>query len=102
MSVQAGATRRWWRVEVKGAEPPLCEPDIFTIPIKKPREQDLTVDQQTSNAVHGALRCLGERAHSLRKTDFTVLRRYRGCPWRIGRIVAAALVLLHHDNHRTT
>jgi hypothetical protein len=38
------------------------EPDIFTIPIKKPREQDLTVDQQTSNAVHGALRCLGERA----------------------------------------
>jgi hypothetical protein len=30
------------------------------------------------------------------------LRRRRGCPWRIGIIVAAALVLLHHDHHRTT
>jgi hypothetical protein len=60
MSMRAGATRRWWRVEVKGAETPTQDP------------------------------------------GFTVLRRYRGCPWRIGRIVAAALVLLHHDNHRTT
>jgi DDE superfamily endonuclease len=78
------------------------EPDIFTIPIKKPTAQDLTVDQQTYNAVHGALRCLGERANSLLKTTFKALRRYRGCPWRLGGIVAAALVLLHHENHRTT
>jgi DDE superfamily endonuclease len=77
-------------------------PDLSTIPIKKPRGQDLTADQQTYNAVHGALRCLGERANSLLKTSFKVLRRYRSCPWRIGQVVAAALVLLHHDYHRTT
>lgn len=76
------------------------EPDIFTIPIKKPKSQNLTVDQQTYNAVHGALRCLGERANSLIKTTYKALRRYRGCPWRLGGIVAAALVLLHHENNQ--
>jgi hypothetical protein len=78
------------------------EPEIFTIPVKKPTGAELTVDQQTFNAVHGALRCLGERANSLLKTTYKALRRYRGCPWRLGTITAAALVLLHHDNHRTT
>lgn len=78
------------------------EPDIFTIPFKKPKGGELTVDQQAYNAVHGALRCLGERANSLLKTTYKALRRYRGCPWRLGNIVAAALVLLHHENHRTT
>ncbi len=78
------------------------EPDIFTIPFKKPAGGELTVDQRAYNAVHGALRCLGERANSLLKTTFKALRRYRGRPWRLGKIVAATLVLLHHDNHRTT
>ena len=78
------------------------EPDIFKVPFKKPKGGELTVDQQAYNAVHGALRCLGERANSLLKTTYKALRRYRGCPRRIGRIVAAALVLLHHENHRTT
>jgi hypothetical protein len=78
------------------------EPDLFQIPVKKPTGGELTVDQQTYNAVHGGLRCLGERANSLLKTTFKALRRYRGCPWRLGEIVAAALVLLHHENHRTT
>lgn len=78
------------------------EPDIFTVPFKKPKGLQLTVDQQTYNAVHGALRCLGERANSLLKTTYKVLRRYRGCPWRLGDTVAAALVLLHRENARTT
>jgi hypothetical protein len=78
------------------------EPDIFTIPFKTPRHGELTVDQQSYNAVHSAVRCLGERANSLLKTTFKTRRRHRGCPWRIGGIVAAALVLLHHENHRTT
>lgn len=78
------------------------EPSIFTVPRKKPKNAELTVDQQSFNAVHGALRCLGERANSLLKTTFKALRRYRGCPWRIGRIVAAALVLLHREKQRTT
>ena len=78
------------------------EPTVFTIPVKKPRDTGLTVDQQSFNAVHGALRCLGERANSLLKTTYKALRRYRGCPWRIGTIVAAALTVLHHENNRTT
>jgi hypothetical protein len=79
-----------------------AEPDLFKVPFKKPQGGQLTVDQQAYNAVHGALRCLGERANSLLKITYKALRRYRGCPWRLGRIVAAAQVLLHHENHRTT
>jgi hypothetical protein len=44
------------------------EPEIFTIPFKKPKDGQLTVDEQAYNAIHGALRCLGERANSLLKT----------------------------------
>jgi DDE superfamily endonuclease len=78
------------------------EADLLRIPIKKTKDLALTADQQTYNAVHGALRALGERANSLLKTTFKALRRYRGCPWRIGRVAAAALVLLHVEHGRTT
>jgi DDE superfamily endonuclease len=78
------------------------ESDTFKVPIKKTPGTELTIDQQSYNAIHGALRCLGERANSLLKTTYKVLRHYRGCPWRLGDIVAAALVLLHHQNDRTT
>lgn len=77
------------------------EADLLRVPIKKPARATLTADQQAYNAVHGALRCLGERANSLLK-NFKALRRWRGCPWRIGDIAAAVLVLLHHEHHRTT
>ena len=56
------------------------EADILRIPIKKSAGRALTVDQQAYNAVHGALRALGERANSLLKTTFKALRRWRGCP----------------------
>jgi hypothetical protein len=78
------------------------EAGTFRIPIKKTVGAELTVDQQAYNAVHGALRCLGERANCMLKTTYKALRRYRGCPWRLGTIVAAALVLLHHEDNRTT
>ncbi len=78
------------------------EAELLRIPIKKPAGGVLTVDQQAFNAVHGALRALGERANSLLKTTFKTLRRWRGCPRRIGTVVAAALVLLHHEHARTT
>ena len=77
------------------------EAGAFRIPVKKAAGTELTVDQQAYNAVHGALRCLGERANSLLKTTYKALRRYRGRPWRLGTIVAA-LVLLHDENDRTT
>jgi hypothetical protein len=64
------------------------EPETFTIPFKKPKDGQLTIDEQA----YSALRCLGERANSLLKTTYKALRRYRGCPWRLGDdTVAAAL-----------
>jgi hypothetical protein len=60
------------------------EAHILRIPIKKPAGGELSHDQQAYNTVHGALRALGERANSLLKTSFKALRRWRGCPWRIG------------------
>ena len=60
------------------------------------------VRSSSSTAVHGgALHCLTERANFLLKTSYKALRRYRGRPWRLGDIVAAALVLLHHEHGRT-
>jgi hypothetical protein len=75
------------------------EASLYRIPVKKNTSKELTIDQQSYNAVHGALR---ERANALLKTTYKILRRYRGCPWRLSNIVAAALVLLHHEHHRTT
>jgi len=42
-----------------------------------------------------------ERGHSLLKTSFKALRWVSLCPWRMGAITAAALVLLHHEHGRT-
>jgi hypothetical protein len=78
------------------------EADTLRIPIKKTSGRALSADQRAYNAIHGALRALGERANSLLKTTFKALRRHRGCPWRIGDVVAAARVLLHREHGRTT
>jgi hypothetical protein len=78
------------------------EAHLFRLPAKKPNGGQLTEDQQAHNGLHSALRCLGERANSLLKTTSRILTRIRGCPWRIGDITAAALVLLHIENNRTT
>ncbi|WP_214371479.1 transposase family protein [Pseudonocardia sp. H11422] len=74
----------------------------ITTPIKRRRGVVLTVDQRTVNALHAATRALAERANSLLKTTFKALRRVSLCPWRIGAITAAALVLLHREHDRTT
>jgi DDE superfamily endonuclease len=62
----------------------------------------LTDDQRTVNLLHAAVRAPAERGNSLLKTTFKALRRVSLCPWRIGAITAAALVLLHHQHGRTT
>ncbi|MEH1017485.1 IS5/IS1182 family transposase, partial [Micromonospora sp. CPCC 206060] len=49
-----------------------------------------------------SLRAIGERGNSLLKTTFKALRNVSLDPWRIGKIVAAALALLHFDHARTT
>jgi hypothetical protein len=74
----------------------------ITTPIKKRPGAVLTVDQRTINLLHAATLAVAERGNSLLKTTFKALRRVSLCPWRIGAITAAALVLLHHEHERTT
>jgi hypothetical protein len=74
----------------------------LTTPIKKTTDAPLTADQRTVNLLHAAVRAPAERGNSLLKTTFKALRRVSLCPWRIGAITAAALVLLHHQHDRTT
>jgi DDE superfamily endonuclease len=74
----------------------------LTTPIKKTSDAPLTDDQRTVNLLHAATRAPAERGNSLLKTTFKALRRVSLCPWRIGAITAAALVLLHHQHDRTT
>jgi hypothetical protein len=52
--------------------------------------------------LHSATRALTERGNSLLNATFKALRRVSLCPWRIGAITAAALVLLHIEHGRTT
>ena len=84
-----------------------------TCPIKRPTKPPgaaarpasvaaLSVEQRTINMLHSATRAVAERGNSLLKTTFKALRRVSLCPWRIGAITAAALVLLHHMHDRTT
>jgi hypothetical protein len=78
------------------------EQAALTTPIKKTTDAPLTDDQRTVNLLHAATRAPAERGNSLLKTTFKALRRVSLCPWRIGAIAAAALVLLHHEHGRTT
>jgi DDE superfamily endonuclease len=78
------------------------EQATLTLPIKRAADRPLTADQRTVNALHAATRAPAERGNSLIKTTFKALRRVSLCPWRIGAIAAAALVLLHREHGRTT
>jgi DDE superfamily endonuclease len=78
------------------------EAGTLRIPMKKPTRGRLSDDHKTTNLIHAHLRSQAERANSLLKTTFKALRRVSLCPWRIGAITAAALVLLHHTRARTT
>lgn len=78
------------------------EADTITVAVKKPQGGELTNDQKTRNKAHNGKRAVGERGNSLLKTTFKTLRNISLCPWRIGAIVAAALVLLHIEHDRTT
>jgi hypothetical protein len=78
------------------------ERGALTTPIKHRTGHRLTADQRTVNLLHAATRAPVEHGNSLLKTTFKALRRISLCPWRIGAITAAALVLLHHQHGRTT
>jgi hypothetical protein len=74
----------------------------LTTPVKGTAGHRLTDDERTVNLLHAATRAPAERGNSLLKTTFKALRRVSLCPWRIGAITAAALVLLHQQHDRTT
>lgn len=78
------------------------ESDTITVAFKKPKHGELSDIQQMFNKAHNGLRAIGERGNSLLKTTFKALRNVSLCPWKIGDIVAAALVLLHFEHGRTT
>jgi DDE superfamily endonuclease len=78
------------------------EAGTITVAFKKPKDGQLTDAQKAHNKAHKGKRAVGERGNSLLKMTFKALRNISLCPWRIGKIVAAALVLLHADHDRTT
>lgn len=69
-------------------------------PVRKPwgGQSVLHVDDRTRNSLISGLRCLGERAMALLKTRWRALHRVTLCPWRIGNIVKAALVLTQFEH----
>ncbi|MEY2435090.1 MAG: hypothetical protein QOC92_4815 [Acidimicrobiaceae bacterium] len=73
----------------------------ITIAFKKPKNGQLTDVQQMFNKAHNGLRAIGQRGNALLKTTFKALYNISLDPWRVGKIVAAALVLLHFDHART-
>jgi hypothetical protein len=78
------------------------EADTITIAFKKPKDSELTDVQKTYNKAHNGIRAVGERGNSLLKMTFKALLNVSLCPQTIGRIVAAALVLLRNHYGRTT
>jgi hypothetical protein len=78
------------------------EADTITVAFKTPAHGHLTPVQQMFNTAHNGVRAIGERGHALLKMTFRVLRNISLDPWHIGKVVAAALVLLHINHHRTT
>src|SRR5512142_2399471 len=73
------------------------ESDTIVVAFKKPKDGELTDIEQQFNTAHNGLRAIAERGNALLKMTFKALRNVSLDPWRIGRIVAAALVLLHFD-----
>lgn len=69
-------------------------------PLKKPKGGDLTIEQKTYNQLVRSVHGVAERANSLLKTTFKVLRRVSLAPDRIGAIVKAAHVLLRLEHGR--
>ena len=76
--------------------------DTVAVGFKRPKNSGRTLVQQQFNKAHNSLRAIGERGNSLLKMTFRALRNVSLDPWRIGKIVAAALVILHIEHDRTT
>lgn len=70
------------------------------MPVKKVKGVELTAAATQFNLIIRGVHGVAGRANSLLKTTFKALRRVSVCPWRIGAIAKAALVLLHLEHGR--
>ena len=70
------------------------------MPVKKTKGVELSEADKQYNLMIRGVHGVAERANSLLKTTFKALRRVSVCPWRIGVIAKAALVLLHLEHGR--
>ena len=75
---------------------------VLITPVQRIAGRALVTNQRILNALHGGICAPAKRGNSLLKATFMALRRVSCCPWRIGAITAAALVVLHHQHGRTT
>lgn len=78
------------------------EPETFTLPHKKPAHGRLTDEQKQLNLLQAHARARAEQANAVLKVTFKALRHLSLDPWAIGRVAAAALVILHVEHERTT
>jgi hypothetical protein len=72
------------------------------VAFKKPKDGELTDVQRQFKPGTQRVTAIGERGNALLKMTFKALRNISLDPWRIGKIGAAALVLLHFDHACTT
>jgi hypothetical protein len=73
------------------------------VPFKQPAGGNvLAVDNRSCNALHRALRCLGERGFALITERWTALQHTTLSPSRIGDLVRAAHVLTLFEHRRIT
>lgn len=71
-------------------------------PITNPRNgSHLDPDNRAYNTLLTRLRCLGKRAMALLTSRWKTLQHITLCPWRIGDIIRAALVLTHTEHGKT-
>lgn len=70
------------------------------MPARKLKGVEPGESQQQYNLIVRGVHAAAERANSLLKTRFKALRRVSLCPWRVGAIANAALVLLHLEHGR--
>ncbi|WP_432501813.1 transposase family protein [Kineococcus arenarius] len=73
----------------------------LTCPHKVPKNRDLSIGERSFNRVHAYVRARAEQGNAWLK-NYRALQKVSLCPWRIGVITAAVLVVLHLEHERTT
>ena len=74
---------------------------LIACPVKAHPGARLDEATRAANRVHKGVRARAEAGNARLKTRFAALRQVTLCPWRVGAITAATLVLLHLEHDRT-